>query len=72
MYFLTAHAKDLIVVANSLIERLMFADLLRLLPVIEFLILELKMLNEDDSSIEDITVSLEAIKNIQSKAFLLL
>ena len=64
-----AHTKDLIVVASSLTEQHMLTDLLRLLPVIEFLILELKTLNEDDDdSIKDITVSLEAVKNAQSKA----
>ena len=67
----TDNIKDIISVAHSLIDRLMYNDLLLLLSIAESIILELQDENDMYDS-DDIHTSLVAIQKIKKKALSLL
>ena len=68
----TDNIKDIIIVANSLIDRLMYDDLLLLLSIAESIIHEIQ--NEDDMYYDSdhLHLSLVTIRKIKQKALLLL
>ena len=68
----TDNIKDIISVAHSLIDRLMYNDLLLLLSIAESIILELQQDENDMHDSDDIRTSLVAIQKIKKKALSLL
>ena len=68
----TDNIKDIVNVAHSLIDRLMYNDLLLLLSVAESIIFELQDENDIHDDSNNIHTSLVAIQKIKKKALSLL